>query len=110
MRFRDTYFNKPELYERNSPIHNITTLDTPILSITGNQDTNVNWEQSVELYNAMRILNKENIMLIYPNEGHVLMAPENQVDFNYKLFDWFGYYLKNSPKSEWMKSNKEKEF
>lgn len=102
MRFEKNYFEIPQMYENNSPIHFAKKIHTPLLTITGDKDTNVNWEQSVEMYNALRILEKEHIMLIYPGEGHDFFERSVQIDYNNKLNDWFGYYLKNEHKSKWM--------
>ncbi|MBK5214970.1 MAG: S9 family peptidase [Flavobacteriaceae bacterium] len=102
MFFGNTYFEIPEIYKKNSPINFAENIQTPLLTITGDKDTNVNWEQSVEMFNAMRLLGREHIMLIYENEGHEFFDPSVQKDYNNKLFDWYGHYLKGDAKKEWM--------
>ena len=87
---------------KNSPIQFVTNISTPFLTYTGDQDSNINWNQSVEMYNALRVLDKEHIMLIYPNEGHDFSGEDAQTDFTYKNLDWFDHYLKGLPKKPWM--------
>jgi len=101
-RMGDTYFNIPEAYERNSPINYVQNVITPLLSWAGKKDTNVNWEQHLEFFIAMRKLKKEHIMVLYENEGHSLMNPDNQIDMTNKLFDWYNYYLKGFSPAAWM--------
>src|SRR5690606_21172862 len=105
MFFGNTYFEIPEIYKKNSPLNFVENINTPLLTITGDKDTNVNWEQSVEMFNALRILGREHIMLIYPNEGHEFFDPAIQRDYNNKLQDWYGYYLKGVSKKEWMNNS-----
>jgi len=101
-RFGKSYFEIPEIYEQNSPIHHAQNINTPLLTWTGDKDTNVNWEQSVELYNALRRLNKEHIFLLYPNEGHSLLKKENQMDLTIRMREWFDHYLKGMEPAAWM--------
>ncbi|MEM0519026.1 alpha/beta hydrolase family protein [Aequorivita flava] len=106
LRFNETYFKIPLLYQKNSPINYAPFISTPLLTITGEKDTNINWEQSIEMYNALRILNKEHIMLFYPNEGHDFYKEENQIDMTHKRWQWFDHYLKREPAKPWMKEFK----
>lgn len=101
-RFSSPFFNETSLYEKNSPINYAPFINTPLLTITGDKDTNVNWEQSVKMYNALRLLNKGHILLIYPEEGHDFFGVENQTDMTYKRWQWFDHYLKNEEKHPWM--------
>lgn len=101
-RMGNTYFNIPDAYHRNSPINFVSKVSTPFLSWAGKQDSNVNWEQHLELYLALRKLQKEHIMLLYPEEGHDITNPDNQEDLTQKIMEWFDYYLKNLPAPEWM--------
>jgi dipeptidyl aminopeptidase/acylaminoacyl peptidase len=101
-RMGDSYFNIPRAYERNSPIHQLTNVKTPFLSWAGKHDSNVNWEQHVEMFVGLRRLKKEHIMLLYPEEGHDIVNPKNQIDLTNRLSDWFNHYLKDSIATDWM--------
>ena len=103
-RFNAPYFEIPQKYEENSPLTFAESINVPFLTMTGDQDSNINWEQSIEMYNALRILNKEHIMLIYPDEGHDLFSQEAQLDATQKYSEWFGYYLKNEKRPQWMEA------
>lgn len=101
-RMGDTFFNIPEAYNRNSPILYSPNVSTPFLSWAGKEDSNVNWEQDLEFFLALRKLEKEHIMLLYEGEGHDVTKPINQKDLTHKMLDWFNFYLKDAPSKAWM--------
>ncbi len=101
-RMKQSFYDDPEAYHRNSTIENAANIKTPLLSWSGAKDINVPSGQLMELYMAMRRLGKRNIMLVYPDEGHIFTNRGNQEDLTNKLEDWFGYYLKGEPQKPWM--------
>ncbi len=101
-RMGDSYFNIPEAYERNSPIHQLQNVKTPFLSWAGKHDSNVNWEQHVEMFVGLRRLSKEHVMLLYPEEGHEMKNSENQIDLTNRIREWFDHYLKDTAAPDWM--------
>jgi len=101
-RLGKTPFEDPLLYAKYSPVANAVNVKTPILIWSGKEDIHVNWHQSVEFYLALRRLGKEQMMLLYPGEAHGLMKPNNQIDFNHRIQDWFAYYLKKEVPALWI--------
>lgn len=101
------FFENQQAYFDNSPLLHAEKITTPILTWTGDSDKNVQPKQSEAWYAALRRLKKEHIMLVYPNEGHMLQKDNNQRDLTHKIYDWFDYYLKNTEKPEWMKTDYE---
>lgn len=82
-------------FVENSPIAYAYNINTPLLSWSGKNDTTVDPQQTVSLHMAMRSLKKTHIMLLYPDEGHVLMRQDSQKDLTLKIKTWFDYYLNN---------------
>ena len=101
------FYENQGAYYANSPLHNATHITTPLLTWAGKLDTTVSPTQSETLYAALRRLNKEHIMLVYPNERHIFTNPNNQEDLTHKILDWFNHYLKGSQKASWMKPRSE---
>ncbi|KIA95613.1 hypothetical protein OA93_17835 [Flavobacterium sp. KMS] len=89
-------------YDRNSPIVHVKNITTPLLSWTGGDDKQVNWNQSIEFYLALRRLQKEHIMLLYPKERHNLSNDQNRKDLFIRLHQWFDYHLKDMPPASWI--------
>lgn len=101
-RMGKTPYEDPRAYQRNSPITWADKITTPLLLWTGKADRQVDWHQSIEAYLALRRLGKKNIMLLYPEEGHIILNPANQQDLFKRVQQWFGYYLKDELPPLWI--------
>ncbi len=97
-----TPWNARELYESESPVFNVTKIQTPFLILQGTADGAVDWDQGLEFYNAARRNGKKVIFLSYPDEPHHLGKEENQKDFQVRMKQFFDHYLKGAPEPEWM--------
>jgi len=97
-----TPFQAPLPYWENSPIDHVEKAKTPMLIWTGKNDRQVDPNQSMEHYLALRRLGKKSIMLLYPNEGHVIQKPENQKDLTNRMTQWFAYFLKGEKPADWI--------
>jgi dienelactone hydrolase len=91
-----------ELYESQSPVHNVQKIKTPFLILQGTADGAVDWMQGLEWFNAARRNGKNVIFLSYPDEPHHLAKKENQKDFQIRMKQYFDHYLKDAPPPKWM--------
>lgn len=98
----NTPFETPEVYQLNSPINYADKINTPLLLWSGKEDYNVDPHQSMEFYFALRLLGKKCIMLLYPEEGHGISKPINQIDMINRVQQWFAYYLKDDLSAQWI--------
>lgn len=89
-------------YLKNSPVLLASEIKTPLLGWVGEEDRHVHSLQTMEFYLALRRLNKEHSLLVYPLEGHEITSKTNQIDLSLRIMQWFDHYLKNSPKDDWM--------
>ena len=89
-------------YIRNSAVFGVSTMTTPLLLMTGDNDGTVYWHQSVELYNIARRAKKNVVMLVYNNEDHGLSQRRNQIDYHRRIHAWFDHYLKGAPAQPWI--------
>lgn len=101
-RMKQPLFDNVESYLQNSPVIKAKQVKTPLLLWTGERDNQVNYNQSVSYYLALRRLGKKQILLVYPNEGHVVLQPGFQKDLTLRIQDWFDYYLKDKQSSQWI--------
>lgn len=92
----------PIIYQNNSPIAHVGNIQKPVLLWTGKNDKQVDTHQSLEFYLALRRLKKKNIMLMYPDEGHVVTNPDNQKDITIRMIEWFNYFLKDDHSYQWI--------
>jgi dipeptidyl aminopeptidase/acylaminoacyl peptidase len=100
-----SFFENKDAYFRNSPILHADKITTPLLTWVGASDKNVQPRQAELFYSALRRLKKNHIMLVYPNEGHVLNESKNQADLTQRIQEWFDYYLLKSSKPDWVKAD-----
>ncbi|MDX1675332.1 MAG: prolyl oligopeptidase family serine peptidase, partial [Longimicrobiales bacterium] len=91
-----------EAYDRNSPVHNIQSLNTPMLVMFGTEDGAVDWDQGTIFYNAARRAGKHLVLLVYEGENHGLAEDANEIDYHRRILEWFGHYLKGDPAPAWI--------
>ena len=89
-------------YIRNSPVFQARTIKTPFLIMFGDADPMVPWQQGVELYLAMRRLNKECLFLQYHKEYHWPEKYPNRLDYGIKMKEFFDTYLLKKQTPEWI--------
>lgn len=107
-RMKTSPFENWDAYDLNSPLRFSKLVTIPILTYTGEDDTQVDANQSISFFLALKRLAKENVMLIYPKEGHIFENEANQSDLTCKIEQWFGYYLKNEAYPKWAQAYKSK--
>lgn len=93
-RMGDSYYNIKDTYFRNSPLHHAENVRTPLLLWTGKEDYQVYWMQSIEMFLALKRLGKKSKLLLFENEGHILINKNNQKKLSKEIFDWFEKYCK----------------
>ncbi len=67
-----------ELLERISPLNQVHHLDSPVLFIHGDGDTNVPPSESEQMAQALRARGGEPRVLTVPGEGHQFVRPESR--------------------------------
>lgn len=97
-------WESPELYIANSPVFHADRVETPLLIMHNDADGAVPWYQGIEMFMALRRLNKPVWMLQYNGEAHNLRERKNRKDITVRLQQFFDHYLKGDPMPEWMKN------
>jgi dipeptidyl aminopeptidase/acylaminoacyl peptidase len=91
-----------EAYIRNSAVFNVQNMTTPLMIEVGDSDGTVFFHQGVELYNIARRAKKNVVLIEYAGEDHGLRKKANQIDYQRRIFAWFGHYLKDEPAPNWI--------
>ncbi|MEI9919505.1 MAG: prolyl oligopeptidase family serine peptidase [Bacteroidota bacterium] len=102
-RIGGTLWEKPMLFIENSPIFFADKIQTPLLLLANDNDGAVPWYQGIEMYMALRRLEKPVWMLNYNGEPHWPVKRENRMDFQVRMKQYFDHYLKDAPMPTWMK-------
>lgn len=103
-RFPQPYWEDMEKYIQNSPVFLAENINTPLLVAFGDEDGAVDFNQGVELYNTMRRLQKEFVLLVYDGENHGLRLKQNQLDYANRTHDWFNHFLRDREPARWITS------
>jgi dipeptidyl aminopeptidase/acylaminoacyl peptidase len=93
----------PERFVENSPVFFADRIQTPLLIQFGDEDGAVPWYQGIELYLAMRRLQKDCVFLQYRGEPHHLRKYPNKLDYSIKMKEFFDHYLRGFPAPDWIK-------
>lgn len=101
-RMGDTPWDDMDRWISQSPIHHAPNISTPFLILHGTEDGAVDWNQGLELFTAARRLEKEVILLSYPDEPHHLRVEANQKDFQVRMKQYFDHHLMGLPAPDWM--------
>ncbi len=101
-RIGGTLWEKPLHYLENSPVFTAPDIETPLLIMHNDNDGAVPWYQGIELFVAMRRLQKPAWMLVYNDESHNLSKRRNRKDLSIRMQQFFDHYLKDAPKPVWM--------
>jgi dipeptidyl aminopeptidase/acylaminoacyl peptidase len=92
-----TPWSNPESYRKWAPVTyagELGKFKTPTLVIAGERDYRVPYTQSLEFFNALQRQGVPSKLVVFPDEGHWVLKPQNS-QFWYKTFlDWLATYMK----------------
>ena len=81
-------------YNKWSPHKFAANFKTPTLVTQGEIDYRVPVDQSLQLYTALQLNNTPSKLIIFPDEGHWIMKPQNSEFWYGEVLGWFEKHLK----------------
>ena len=78
----------------NSPHLLVDKWDTPILVTHGERDFRVPVEQGIAAFNSAKLIGVEAEMLLFPDENHWILKPQNSILWNRTFFNFLEKHLK----------------
>jgi len=98
-RLGGTLWEYPERYLAHSAILQADRIKTPLLCITGDQDPNVEADQSQEIFYALRRLGQKVVWLRYHDGPHGgPNTNDERKDMYQRMIAWYDTYLKKATK------------
>jgi len=82
------------VYDRVAPFYKVKDILTPTLFVGGNIDANVPILGGEQMYQALKALGRETMLVVYPDEYHEFKTPSHIKDLNERYLAWFGHYVK----------------
>jgi dipeptidyl aminopeptidase/acylaminoacyl peptidase len=92
-----TPWDAPENYKKWSPstyAADLRKYKTPTLVIAGERDYRVPYTQSLEFFNALQRQGVPSKLMIFPDEGHWILKPQNSELWYRTFLGWLAEYLK----------------
>lgn len=91
-----------DLYIENSPLFHFENVTTPVAIMHNDNDGAVPWYQGIEMFTALRRLQKPTWLLNYNGDEHNLTKRRNRKDVQRRQQQFFDYYLKDKRAPKWM--------
>lgn len=85
---------KTRLHYANDPEAKVTRWHTPILCIHGMMDYRIPYEQGMAAFNAARMMGVEARLIVFPEENHWILQPQNALLWHTEFFNWLDSHLK----------------
>jgi len=97
--YDEAYWHRPQMPNAKETYHNsphkmIEKWDTPILCIHGEKDYRINATQGMSAFNAARMKGIPAELLIFPDENHWVLKPQNGILWQRTFFDFLNKWLK----------------
>ena len=93
--FQGMPWDNPDVYAKWSPSYFVKDFHTPTLVIHGELDFRVPYTQGLQLYTALQMEKVPSKLLVYPDEGHWILKPQNSVLWYNTFLEWMGEWVKN---------------
>jgi dipeptidyl aminopeptidase/acylaminoacyl peptidase len=89
-----TPWDKPEDYAKFSPSTYVKEFHTPTLVVHGEQDFRVPYTQGLQLFTALQLQNVKSKLLLFPDEGHWVLKPQNSLLWYKTVIEWLDSWVK----------------
>ena len=98
----DSYpWKDPDLFTKQGSLFNADKINTPLLLLHGTVDTNVPIGESIQLFNALKILGKTVEFVTVDGENHFISDYDKRIKWHNSIMAWFARWLQDQP--EWWK-------
>ena len=78
----------------HSPESMVKNWHTPILCIHGMMDFRIPYEQGMAAFNAAQMMGVPSKLLIFPEENHWILQPQNSLLWHREFYDWLEKWCK----------------
>jgi dipeptidyl aminopeptidase/acylaminoacyl peptidase len=89
-------WENPDLYRKLSPATYITDFKTPTLVMHGELDYRVPVGQSMQLFTALQVQKIPSKLVLFPDEGHWILKPQNTQLWYRSFLDWIGEWTRKA--------------
>ena len=87
----------PELYTQQGSLFNADKIHTPLLLLHGTVDTNVPIGESIQLFNALKVLGRTVEFITVEDQDHVITDYNKRKLWQNTIMAWFAKWLQDDP-------------
>lgn len=84
-----------QLYVNQSPLFNADKIHTPLLFLHGSVDKNVPLGESIQMFNALKLLGRPTALVVVAGQDHHIVDYNKRVKWQNTIFAWFAKYLQD---------------
>lgn len=92
--FKGMPWQNPLNYQKWSPHRFAKNFNTPTLVTAGELDYRVPVDQSLQLFTALQLNNVDSRLIVFPDEGHWILKPQNSEFWYRNVLEWLDKHLK----------------
>ena len=85
---------KAKRHYDNSPHKLVQNWHTPILCIHGGSDFRVPYDEGMAAFNAAQMMGVPSKLIVFPNENHWILKPQNALYWHRSYFNWLDKWMK----------------
>ena len=78
----------------HNPKLNVEKWDTPILCFHGGMDFRIPYTQGMAAFNCAQMMGVPSKLVVFPNENHWILQPQNALYWHRTYFDWLDRWMK----------------
>ncbi len=83
-----TVYDNPEGYEKFNPLNHVKDWRVPMLVVQGVNDFRIPTTQGLAVFNALQRRGIPSELLVFPDENHWVLKPQNSVQWHNTVNDW----------------------
>lgn len=83
-----------EVWDRVAPFWHVQDIHTPTMFVGGNIDWNVPVLGGEQMYESLKALGRDTLLVVYPDEYHEFKTPSHIKDLNERYLAWYAHYVK----------------
>lgn len=83
--------------QKQNPMAYARAFKTPTLITHGEIDYRVPYGNGLELYGVLQALGVPSRLVVFPNENHWILSPQNAIYWNWEVQSWLARYIGGKP-------------
>ncbi len=83
--------------QRENPMFYASNFKTPTLVLHGEKDYRVPYGNGLELYGVLQAMGVPSRLVVFPDENHWILSPQNAIYWHWEMQNWLGRHLGTKP-------------